>query len=125
MSFNRLVFEALRSALGASTLPFEVTLRPDVAHADDRPPYCVYQRVALAPFATLTLNSSLAQAIYQIDIYASTRAAVDEIAAVLRFGLQGVEHASMTLTDSHCSYEAEASLYREMLTYSVWAPTPI
>jgi hypothetical protein len=104
----------------------DVVVRPDVAHVDDRAPYVIYQRVGLAPSATLSgAASSLTHALYQIDVYASTRSSVDAIAAAIRAGCLRVQSMSMTLNDSHCSFEADASVYRETLTYSVWAPTPI
>jgi hypothetical protein len=104
----------------------DVVVRPDVAHVDDRAPYVIYQRVGLAPSATLSgAASSLTHALYQIDVYASTRSSVDAIAAAIRSGCLRVQSMSMTLNDSHCSFEADASVYRETLTYSVWAPTPI
>ncbi len=138
MSLNTLVYEAVRQSLndplnqsasdplGAVSPLVDVVVRPDVAHVDDRAPYVIYQRVGLAPSATLSgAASSLTHALYQIDVYASTRSSVDAIAAAIRAGCLRVQSMSMTLNDSHCSFEADASVYRETLTYSVWAPTPI
>jgi hypothetical protein len=138
MSLNSLVYEAIRQSLndplnqsasdplGTVSPLVDVVVRPDVAHADDRAPYVIYQRVGLAPSATLSgAASSLTHALYQIDVYASTRSSVDAIAAAIRSGCLRVQSMSMTLNDSHCSFEADASVYRETLTYSVWAPTPI
>jgi hypothetical protein len=138
MSLNTLVYEAVRQSLndplnqsasdplGAVSPLVDVVVRPDVAHVDDRTPYVIYQRVGLAPSATLSgAASSLTHALYQIDVYASTRSSVDAIAAAIRAGCLRVQSMSMTLNDSHCSFEADASVYRETLTYSVWAPTPI
>ena len=138
MSLNSLVYEAIRQSLndplnqsasdplGTVSPLVVVVVRPDVAHADDRAPYVIYQRVGLAPSATLSgAASSLTHALYQIDVYASTRSSVDAIAAAIRSGCLRVQSMSMTLNDSHCSFEADASVYRETLTYSVWAPTPI
>ena len=138
MSLNSLVYEAIRQSLndplnqsasdplGTVSPLVDVVVRPDVAHVDDRAPYVIYQRVGLATSATLSgAASSLTHALYQIDVYASTRSSVDAIAAAIRAGCLRVQSMSMTLSDSHCSFEADASLYREMLTYSVWAPTPI
>ena len=138
MSLNTLVYEAIRQSLndplnqsasdplGTVSPLVDVVVRPDVAHVDDRAPYVIYQRVGLAPSATLSgAASSLTHALYQIDVYASTRSSVDAIAAAIRSGCLRVLSMSMTLNDSHCSFEADASVYRETLTYSVWAPTPI
>ena len=138
MSLNSLVYEAIRQSLNdplnqSASDPLDtvsplvdVVVRPDVAHVDDRAPYVIYQRVGLAPSATLSgAASSLTHALYQIDVYASTRSSVDAIAAAIRSGCLRVQSMSMTLNDSHCSFEADASVYRETLTYSVWAPTPI
>ena len=138
MSLNSLVYEAIRQSLndplnqsasdplGTVSPLVDVVVRPDVAHVDDRAPYVIYQRVGLAPSATLSgAASSLTHALYQIDVYASTRSSVDAIAAAIRSGCLRVLSMSMTLNDSHCSFEADASVYRETLTYSVWAPTPI
>lgn len=138
MSLNTLVYEAIRQSLNdplnqSTSDPLDtvsqlvdVVVRPDVAHVDDRAPYVIYQRVGLAPSATLSgAASSLTHALYQIDVYASTRSSVDAIAAAIRAGCLRVQSMSMTLNDSHCSFEADASVYRETLTYSVWAPTPI
>jgi hypothetical protein len=138
MSLNSLVYEAIRQSLndplnqsasdplGTVSPLVDVVVRPDVAHVDDRTPYVIYQRVGLAPSATLSgAASSLTHALYQIDVYASTRSSVDAIAAAIRAGCLRVQSMSMTLNDSHCSFEADASVYRETLTYSVWAPTPI
>ena len=138
MSLNSLVYEAIRQSLndplnqsasdplGTVSPLVDVVVRPDVAHVDDRAPYVIYQRVGLAPSATLSgAASSLTHAFYQIDVYASTRSSVDAIAAAIRAGCLRVQSMSMTLNDSHCSFEADASVYRETLTYSVWAPTPI
>jgi hypothetical protein len=138
MSLNSLVYEAIRQSLndplnqsasdplGTVSPLVDVVIRPDVAHVDDRAPYVIYQRVGLAPSATLSgAASSLTHALYQIDVYASTRSSVDAIAAAIRAGCLRVQSMSMTLNDSHCSFEADASVYRETLTYSVWAPTPI
>jgi hypothetical protein len=138
MSLNTLVYEAIRQSLndplnqsasdplGTVSPLVDVVVRPDVAHVDDRAPYVIYQRVGLAPSATLSgAASSLTHALYQIDVYASTRSSVDAIAASIRSGCLRVQSMSMTLNDSHCSFEADASVYRETLTYSVWAPTPI
>jgi len=138
MSLNTLVYEAIRQSLndplsqstsdplGTVSPLVDVVVRPDVAHVDDRAPYVIYQRVGLAPSATLSgAASSLTHALYQIDVYASTRSSVDAIAAAIRSGCLRVQSMSMTLNDSHCSFEADASVYRETLTYSVWAPTPI
>jgi hypothetical protein len=138
MSLNSLVYEAIRQSLndplnqsasdplGTVSPLVDVVVRPDVAHVDDRAPYVIYQRVGLAPSATLSgAASSLTHALYQIDVYASTRSSVDAIAAAIRSGCLRVQSMSMTLNDSHCSFEADASVYRETLTYSVWAPTPI
>ncbi|MBM3370599.1 MAG: DUF3168 domain-containing protein [Betaproteobacteria bacterium] len=138
MSLNTLVYEAIRQSLNdplnqSTSDPLDtvsqlvdVVVRPDVAHVDDRAPYVIYQRVGLAPSATLSgAASSLTHALYQIDVYASTRSSVDAIAAAIRSGCLRVQSMSMTLNDSHCSFEADASVYRETLTYSVWAPTPI
>jgi hypothetical protein len=138
MSLNTLVYEAIRQSLndplnqsasdplGTVSPLVDVVVRPDVAHVDDRAPYVIYQRVGLAPSATLSgAASSLTHALYQIDIYASTRSSVDAIAAAIRSGCLRVLSMSMTLNDSHCSFEADASVYRETLTYSVWAPMPI
>ena len=138
MSLNSLVYEAIRQSLndplnqsasdplGTVSPLVDVVVRPDVAHVDDRAPYVIYQRVGLAPSATLSgAASSLTHALYQIDIYASTRSSVDAIAAAIRSGCLRVLSMSMTLNDSHCSFEADASVYRETLTYSVWAPMPI
>jgi hypothetical protein len=138
MSLNSLVYEAIRQSLndplnqsasdplGTVSPLVDVVVRPDVAHVDDRAPYVIYQRVGLAPSATLSgAASSLTHALYQIDVYASTRSSVDAIAAAIRAGCLRVQSMSMTLNDSQCSFEADASVYRETLTYSVWAPTPI
>jgi len=138
MSLNTLVYEAIRQSLNdplsqSTSDPLDtvsqlvdVVVRPDVAHVDDRAPYVIYQRVGLAPSATLSgAASSLTHALYQIDVYASTRSSVDAIAAAIRSGCLRVQSMSMTLNDSHCSFEADALVYRETLTYSVWAPTPI
>ena len=138
MSLNSLVYEAIRQSLndplnqsasdplGTVSPLVDVVVRPDVAHVDDRAPYVIYQRVGLAPSATLSsAASSLTHALYQIDVYASTRSSVDAIAAAIRAGCLRVQSMSTTLNDSHCSFEADASVYRETLTYSVWAPTPI
>ena len=138
MSLNTLVYEAIRQSLndplnqsasdplGTVSPLVDMVVRPDVAHVDDRAPYVIYQRVGLAPSATLSgAASSLTHALYQIDVYASTRSSVDAIAAAIRSGCLRVQSMSMTLNDSHCSFEADASVYRETLTYSVWAPTPI
>ena len=138
MSLNTLVYEAIRQSLndplnqsasdplGTVSPLVDVVVRPDVAHVDDRAPYVIYQRVGLAPSATLSGSaSSLTHALYQIDVYASTRSSVDAIAAAIRSGCLRVQSMSMTLNDSHCSFEADALVYRETLTYSVWAPTPI
>lgn len=138
MSLNTLVYEAIRQSLndplnqsasdplGTVSPLVDVVIRPDVAHVDDRAPYVIYQRVGLAPSATLSgAASSLTHALYQIDVYASTRSSVDAIAAAIRAGCLRVQSMSMTLNDSHCSFEADAAVYRETLTYSVWAPTPI
>jgi len=138
MSLNTLVYEAISQSLndplnqsasdplGTVSPLVDVVVRPDVAHVDDRAPYVIYQRVGLAPSATLSgAASSLTHALYQIDVYASTRSSVDAIAAAIRAGCLRVQSMSMTLNDSHCSFEADASVYRETLTYSVWAPTPI
>ena len=138
MILNTLVYEAIRQSLndplnqsasdplGTVSPLVDVVVRPDVAHVDDRAPYVIYQRVGLAPSATLSgAASSLTHALYQIDVYASTRSSVDAIAAAIRSGCLRVQSMSMTLNDSHCSFEADASVYRETLTYSVWAPTPI
>lgn len=138
MSLNTLVYEAISQSLndplnqsasdplGTVSPLVDVVVRPDVAHVDDRAPYVIYQRVGLAPSATLSgAASSLTHALYQIDVYASTRSSVDAIAAAIRSGCLRVQSMSMTLNDSHCSFEADASVYRETLTYSVWAPTPI
>ncbi len=138
MSLNTLEYEASRQSLndplnqsasdplGTVSPLVDVVVRPDVAHVDDRAPYVIYQRVGLAPSATLSgAASSLTHALYQIDVYASTRSSVDAIAAAIRAGCLRVQSMSMTLNDSHCSFEADASVYRETLTYSVWAPTPI
>ena len=138
MSLNTLVYEAIRQSLndplnqsasdplGTVSPLVDVVVRPDVAHVDDRAPYVIYQRVGLAPSATLSgAASSITHALYQIDVYASTRSSVDAIAASIRAGCLRVQSMSMTLNDSHCSFEADASVYRETLTYSVWAPMPI
>jgi hypothetical protein len=138
MSLNSLVYEAIRQSLndplnqsasdplGTVSPLVDVVVRPDVAHVDDRTPYVIYQRVGLAPSATLSgAASSLTHALYQIDVYASTRSSVDAIAAAIRAGCLRVQSMSMKIYVSHCSFEADASVYRETLTYSVWAPTPI
>lgn len=76
-----------------------------------------YQRVGVAPTASLDGDSGKDLVRFQIDCFAETYAAVKTLAVEVRAALTAIGALFVGDIDG---YEADAKLYRETLDYSIW-----
>lgn len=81
-----------------------------------KPPFVIYQEIIRVPDSNLQMNAELAEAGYQLDVYApKCDATVNQVLEVLR-GLHGYRDGQkihLVLLDSEReSYESDTELYR-------------
>lgn len=78
-------------------------------------PYAVYQVIALSPNNTLSEGVHSISASVQLDIYDSTRARADQIAALAKTALQ----YDAALTGGFSTQDLETATFRNSTTWSI------
>ena len=109
----------LASALQTAVALTNVSIRPDVADQGDAPPYVVFSEIAMQQGVyTLSGESSLVPARYQIDVYATTRQQANAIGAIVIAAL--VNQFGAVLLNRQSLFEPDTRLRRVMLDVSIW-----
>lgn len=93
---------------------------PNLAAQNTPPPYIVYQRVVSTTNNNLLGASDLQNTRVQIDAYAKTYAAVQQLASSIRSAMQAAGFTNIQLSEQDL-YEFEPRLHRVTLDYSIWS----
>jgi hypothetical protein len=116
VNFDQAIYSVLHVYPGLEA----IKIRPDVASQGDSPPYVVYTLIHNAPNWTLTGPSTLDNAHYQVDVYATNRqTAIDLADMITRAITESAVLTGVPLAGSS-GYEPDTKLYRRMLEFSVW-----
>ena len=84
------------------------------------PPYIVYQRVVRVIYNNLQRPSNLQNTRVQIDVYAKTYSAAQQLASAVSLVMQAAPFINLQISDQDF-YEMQVRLHRVSLDYSIWA----
>lgn len=105
------VEQALIAILGAADTSMEGRFYPDTLPQPVTLPAGRYQRITTPRVRSLSGPSGLAMPRIQIDLYATTRLAVDALAAEVRAALDGFTGLAAGILIEQCSIDNDQSTY--------------
>jgi hypothetical protein len=106
-------------ALLANATPAADRIYPLIAPDSAPPPYLVYQRISANTENILSGSSGLINTRIQLDVYATTYAQAQDIAAAID-GLMAAWNVQNLSVLSQDFYEPDAKLHRASIDYSIW-----
>lgn len=108
-------------ALLLNATPAADRIYPQIAPDAAAPPYIVHQRVSANTENILDGASGLVNTRLQVDVYATTYAQAQAVAAAIDALMAGWEVQNVSVL-SQDFYEADAKLHRVATDYSIWHP---